>query len=86
VVLGGVVAEESFAEQFAVLEDKIKKVVQRSHELQQTKNALESKIYELEEALKIRLAAEEQYVEEKSIIGAKIEGLLSRLGQAVDHS
>lgn len=78
-------AEESFAEQFVRLEEKIKEVVQRSRELQQTKTALESKMYELEEALKIKLAAEDQYVEEKSIIGARIEDLLTRLDQAVDH-
>ena len=79
-------AEANIAEQFLKLEDKIKEVVQRSRDLQQTKTALESKIYELEEALKVKLAAEEQYVEEKSIIAARIEDLLSRLDQAVDHS
>jgi hypothetical protein len=79
------VAEEHFAEQFDQLENKIRKVVQRSRDLEQTKSTLEAKIYELEEALKIKLAAEQRYVEEKSIIGAKIEDLLSRLDQAVDH-
>ena len=78
-------AEEHFAEQFDQLENKIRKVVQRSRDLEQTKSTLEAKIYELEEALKIKRAAEQRYVEEKSIIGAKIEDLLSRLDQAVDH-
>jgi hypothetical protein len=85
VALGGLVEEEGFAEHFTKLEDKIKAVVQRSRDLQQMKAALEAKIYELEEALKIKVAVEQRYIEEKSIIGAKIEDLLSRLDQAVDH-
>ena len=78
--------EEGFAEQFTKLENRIKEVVERYCNFEQTKSALEARIYELEEALKIKLAAEEQYVEEKSIIGARIEDLLGRLDQAVGHS
>ena len=77
--------EEGFAEHFTELEDKIKEVVQRCRDVQQMKSALETKIYELEEALKIKVAAEQKYVEEKSIIGAKIEDLLSKLDQAVER-
>lgn len=81
-VLGGLVVEEGFAEQFTNLENRIKEVVERYRDFEQTKSALEARIYELEEALKTKVAAEQRYVEEKSIIGAKIEGLLSRLDQA----
>jgi chromosome segregation ATPase len=81
---GGVVDEQSIDGRFAKLEDKIRSVVHRCRDLQQTKSALEAKIYELEEALKIKVAAEQRYIEEKSVIGAKIEGLLGRLDQAVD--
>ena len=76
--------EEGFAEHFTKLEDKIKEVVERYRDFGQTKSALEARIYELEDALKTKVAAEQRYVEEKSIIGAKIEGLLSRLDQAAD--
>ncbi len=82
--LGGVVEEQGFDGQFTKLEVKIKEVVQRCRDLQQTKSVLEARIYELEEALKIKVAAEQEYVEEKSVIGAKIENLLSRLDQGGD--
>jgi len=78
------VGEEGFAEQFTKLENRIKGVVERYRDFEQTKSALEARIYELEDALKTKVAAEQRYVEEKSIIGAKIEGLLSRLDQAAD--
>jgi hypothetical protein len=84
VALGGVVEEQGFDGQFTKLEVKIKEVVQRCRDLQQTKSVLEARIYELEEALKIKVAAEQEYVEEKSVIGAKIENLLSRLDQVGD--
>ncbi len=77
--------EEGFAEQFTKLENRIKEVVETYRDFAQTKSALESRIYELEEALKTKAAAEQRYVEEKSIIGAKIEGLLSRLDEAADQ-
>ena len=76
--------EEGFAEQFTKLENRIKEVVETYRDFAQTKSALEARIYELEEALKTKAAAEQRYVEEKSIIGAKIEGLLSRLDEAAD--
>lgn len=84
-ILGGTVGEESFSDQFTRLEDKIREVVQRSRDLQETKSALEARIYELEEALRVKMAAERQYAEEKSIIGAKIESLLSRLDETVEQ-
>jgi hypothetical protein len=76
---------QGFAEQFTKLENRIKEVVETYRDFAQTKSALESRIYELEEALKTKAAAEQRYVEEKSIIGAKIEGLLSRLDEAADQ-
>ena len=76
--------EQSFGEQFTKLEDRIKEVVETYRDFAQTKSALEARIYELEDALKTKVAAEQRYVEEKSIIGAKIEGLLSRLDQTAD--
>jgi hypothetical protein len=84
VALGAVVEEQGFDGQFTKLEVKIKEVVQRCRDFQKTKSALEARIYKLEEALKIKAAAEQEYVEEKSIIGAKIESLLSRIDQVVD--
>jgi hypothetical protein len=44
---------------------------------------LEARIYDLEGTLKIKMADEDRYIEEKSIIGSKIESLLSSLDQAL---
>ena len=75
--------EESFPGQFKKLEDKIEELIQTCRDLQQTKSELEAKIYDLEGALRTKVAAEQRHVEEKSIVQGKIEGLLSRLDQAL---
>ncbi|MCK4390573.1 MAG: cell division protein ZapB [Desulfobacterales bacterium] len=82
-VLGGSMEEESFPEQFKKLEDKVQQLVQTCRDLQQAKSGLEAKIYELEGTLKTKLAAEQHYAEEKSMIGSKINNLLSRLDQVL---
>jgi hypothetical protein len=80
---GGGVEQERFPGQFKKLEDKIKELVQRCHSLQETNAELEAKIYYLEGALKTKAAAEHRYVEEKLVIGEKIEGLITTLDQAL---
>jgi predicted nuclease with TOPRIM domain len=77
------VAEESFPEQFKELENKIEILVQTCRDLRQTKSQLEAKIENLEDALRNRMAAEHQYVEEKSMIRGKIGDLLGRLDQVL---
>jgi predicted RNase H-like nuclease (RuvC/YqgF family) len=77
------VAEERFPGQFRNLEDKIEELVQARRNLQQTNSELEAKIYYLEEALRTKAAAEHRHVEEKLVIGEKIEGLITTLDQAL---
>ena len=77
--------EENIPEQFKKLEDKIEALVQRCRDLQQTNSDLEARIFDLEGTLKIKTADEDRYIEEKSIIGAKIENLLSSLDQALGN-
>ena len=76
-------AEESFPEQFKKLEEKVEALVQRCRDLQETKSELEARIFDLEGTLKIKTANEDKYIEEKSIIGSRIENLLSSLDQAL---
>jgi len=74
----------SFPEQFKELEHKIEALVRTCQDLKQGKSELETKIDELEEALKGKLSAEQSYVEEKTIIRGKIGDLLGRLDQVLD--
>jgi hypothetical protein len=77
------VEEERFPGKFRNLEDKIEELVQAIRSLQQTNSELEAKIYYLEEALKAKANAEHSHVEEKLVIGEKIEGLLTILDKAL---
>lgn len=79
----GVVEKESFPGQFSKLEDKIEELIQRCHHLQQTESELEAKIYELEGALKAKVAAEQEYTEERSMVRSKVDDLLSRLDRVL---
>ena len=75
--------EERFPGKFRNLEDKIEELVQACRSLQQTNSELEAKIYYLEEAIKAKAVAEDQHVEEKLVIGEKIEGLITTLDKAL---
>ena len=75
--------EGSFPEQFKKLDDKIEELIQRCRHLQQTESELEAKIYELEGALKAKVAAEQEYAEERSVVRSRIDDLLSRLDQVL---
>ncbi len=75
--------EDSFPVQFKKLEDRIEELIQTCRDLQQTKSELEAKIYDLEGALRTKAAAEQEYVEEKSMVRSKIDDLLSKLDQVL---
>jgi peptidoglycan hydrolase CwlO-like protein len=82
---GGVVEEEDgFPGQFKKLEDKIETLVRTCRDLQNNKSELEAKIYDLEGSVKTRVAAEQEYAEEKSMIRSKVDNLLSRLDQVLE--
>jgi hypothetical protein len=74
---------ERFPGKFRNLEDKIEQLIQTCRNLQQTNSELEAKIFYLEEALKSKGAAEHRHVEEKLVIGEKIEGLIAILDKAM---
>ena len=75
--------EERFPGKLRTLEDRIKELVQTCRSLQETNSELEAKIYYLEEALKAKANAEHRHVEEKLVIGEKIEGLITTLDKAL---
>lgn len=75
--------EDSFPGQFKKLEDRIEELIQTCRDLQQTESELEAKIYDLEGALRTKVAAEQEYVEEKSMVRSKIDDLLSKLDQVL---
>ncbi|MBE9582808.1 MAG: cell division protein ZapB [Proteobacteria bacterium] len=75
--------EDSFPGQFKKLEDRIEELIQTCRDLQQTESELKAKIHDLEGALKAKVAAEQEYAEEKSMVRSKIDDLLSRLDQVV---
>ena len=75
--------ESGFPEQFEKLEDKIEELVQTCRDLQQAKSELEAKIDDLEGLLRGKVAAEQEYVEEKSMVRSKVDNLLSRLDQVL---
>ncbi|TET83049.1 cell division protein ZapB [candidate division TA06 bacterium] len=77
------VEEDSFPGQFKKLEDRIEELIQTCRDLQQTKSELEAKTYDLEGALRTKVAAEQEYVEEKSMVRSKIDDLLSKLDQVL---
>jgi chromosome segregation ATPase len=77
------VEEESFPRQFKKLEDKIEDLIQTCRHLQPTESALEAKVYELEGALKAKVAAEQEYAAERSMIRSRIDDLLSRLDRVL---
>jgi hypothetical protein len=74
---------ESFPEQFKKLEHKIETLVRTCGDLKQSKSELEAKVGDLEQALKAKVASEERYAEEKTIIRGKVGDLLGKLDQVL---
>ena len=74
---------ERFPGKFRNLENKIQELIQTCGNLQQTNAELEAKIYYLEEALRSKAAADHRHVEEKLVIGEKIETLITTLDKAL---
>jgi chromosome segregation ATPase len=77
------VEEESFPGHFKKLEDKIEDLIQTCRHLQQTKSKLEARIYELEGALKAKVAAEQEYAGERSVVRSRIDDLLTKLDEVL---
>lgn len=72
-------ANEILAKQFAEIEKKIEKLLERKESLDVENEHLRERITALEMELQRRSDLEKAFAEEKSIIRSKIEKLLSRL-------
>ena len=68
---------------FHQLEDKVRELAETCRHLLEARSELEGRICDLEEALKVAMGVEQQYLESKAAMRARIEALLSRLDQAV---
>ena len=73
-------------QQFKKLEERVGQLVQRCHDLERGKAELEAKIRGFQEAIKTKDAAEQHYMEEKAMIGSRIDNLLSKLDEVLDSS
>jgi FtsZ-binding cell division protein ZapB len=78
------VERDGIPEQFERLEQKVGQLVDKCQALQRGKADLEARISHLEEVVRSKDAAEEQHVEERTMIRSRIDHLLSRLDQVVD--
>ncbi len=78
--------EENIPQQFRKLEEKVGQLLQTCLELQNSRAELEARVRDLEDALRIKDAAEHQYMEEKNVVRSKIDDLLTRLDRALEAS
>lgn len=78
--------EDSIPQQFKRLEEKVGQLVQTCHDLRRGKAELEAKIRSFQEAFKEKDAAEQNHIEEKTMIRSKIDDLVSRLDQVLDST
>ncbi len=78
--------EDSISQRFDRLEERVERLVNMCSELRQSKSGLETKVKDLEQGLKTKEAAEQSYMEEKSVIRSKMDGLLGRLDQVLDST
>lgn len=76
--------DNRFPGQFKRLEEKIEDLVDTYYGLRQQNSDLETRIYDLENSLKIKMSAEKRHVEEKAVIRSRVESLLGRLDQILD--
>jgi len=71
-------------QRFSELEEKIDQLLKNLLELKQKNSALEEKIGNLEQKIKIKEELEQKYLEEKNLIRSKIDTLLSKLDNISD--
>jgi len=80
------VDEDSISQRFDRLEERVERLVQTCSDLRESKSGLETKVKDLEQALRTKEAAEQGYMEEKSVIRSKMDDLLGRLDQVLDST
>ena len=78
--------EDSISQRFDRLKERVERLVQTCSELRESKSGLETKVKDLEQGLKTKEAAEQSYMEEKSVIRSKMDDLLGRLDQVLDST
>ena len=77
---------EHIIRQFEELEKKIEKLVEIRKTLEVSNSELSAKVKLLEEDLRAKIEAQENYTEEKARIRSKIDGLLARLEEVTEVS
>ncbi len=78
--------EDSISQRFDRLQERVERLVQTCSDLRESKSGLETKVKDLEQVLRTKEAAERGYMEEKSVIRAKMDALLGRLDQVLDST
>ncbi|MBU0987290.1 MAG: hypothetical protein KKH68_08570 [Proteobacteria bacterium] len=77
--------KENIIIQFEEIELKVGKLIDVCKSLEATKLEMEIKIKKLEEELQGKVESEKSYIEQKTLIRTKIDGLLARL-EDIDES
>lgn len=78
--------EAGFPRQFEQLEAKIEQLVQACKALQEMKSTLETRVGDLEQALKAKDQTEQGYRDEKAMIRSKVDELLGKLDNVLDSA
>lgn len=78
--------KEFIFQQFEEIEQKVEKVIEHSISLEKTNLDLRDKIERLENNIEEKDKAEKEYLEEKNLIRAKIDGLLIKLNDFTENN
>ena len=70
---------ESILKQFEEIEKKVENLINVCKSFETTKLELRNKVERLEEELRGKVEAENNYAQERALIRSKIDGLMSRL-------
>ncbi|MFP4445301.1 MAG: cell division protein ZapB [Desulfosudaceae bacterium] len=72
---------EQVIAQFDEIENKISKLLEKVNELEAANQGLKQKVSQLERELEEKVAAENQFAEEKALIKSRVNGLLKKIDE-----
>lgn len=72
---------EQVLAQFDEIENKISKLLGKVNELETANQGLNQKVSQLERELEEKVAAENQFAEEKALIKSRVDGLLKKIDE-----
>ena len=67
--------------QFDEIENKISNLLEKVNELETANQGLNQKVSQLERELEEKVAAENQFAEEKALIKSRVDGLLKKIDE-----